>query len=130
MDSLESKLRRQIEVAEAEVRALYRLLDLHLNTKNAPNVPLNAMVRKRAYHIGPVLQCDMKGKPVACYSSQSYAAALLGVNRSNITNAANGRIPTAYGFKWKPVDEPPEGVPYFDRPDGRKTRYQRVAKSV
>lgn len=49
----------------------------------------------------PVIQMDMQGNHIAEHESARQAALSLGKSQSLIAMAANGRIKTAAGYKWK-----------------------------
>ena len=48
-----------------------------------------------------VAQIDMDGNVVRIFDSLSDAERIFGYNHSNVSNCCNGKIPTAYGYKWR-----------------------------
>jgi hypothetical protein len=47
-----------------------------------------------------VIKCDLRGNHLKTYSSAARAAEILKVNPGPIYNCINGKLKTAYGFKW------------------------------
>lgn len=52
-------------------------------------------------HAKPVLQLDSDGRELARFPDAGTAQAALGIERSSICNACNGKLHTAGGFRWR-----------------------------
>ena len=57
------------------------------------------------HHKKAVEQLDMSGNVVRLFESLADAEKLCGYNHANISNCCNGKLKSAYGFRWRFVAE-------------------------
>lgn len=57
------------------------------------------------HHKKSVKQLDMSGNIIEIFESLADAERLGGYNHSNVSNCCNGKLDTAYGYRWEFVSE-------------------------
>lgn len=57
------------------------------------------------HHIKAVKQLDLNGNTIKIFDSLADAERICGYHHSNISNCCNGKLHTAYGYKWEFVLE-------------------------